>query len=43
VTMCSMNEQTWSEVYGARLNDPELLKVSQVFAMKESASELAPA
>lgn len=33
--MCSMNQQTWSEVYDGRLGDPELLK--------ESASELAPA
>jgi hypothetical protein len=40
VPMCSMNQHTWSEVYDARLRDPELL---QVFAMKESASELAPA
>jgi hypothetical protein len=40
VPMCSMNQHTWSEVYDARLRDPELLKV---FAMKESASELAPA
>jgi hypothetical protein len=38
-----MNQHTWSEVYYARLRDPELLKELQVFAMKESASELAPA
>ena len=43
VPMCSMNQHTWSEVYDARLRDPELLKELQVFAMKESASELAPA
>jgi hypothetical protein len=24
VPMCAMNQQTWSEVYDARLNDPEL-------------------
>jgi hypothetical protein len=41
--MCSMNQHTWSEVYDARLRDPELLKELQVLAMKESASELAPA
>jgi hypothetical protein len=29
--MCSMNQQTWSEVYDGRLNDPELLKEPQVF------------
>ncbi|MEO5719782.1 MAG: hypothetical protein ABIR29_14590, partial [Chthoniobacterales bacterium] len=27
VPMCSMNQQTWSEVYEARLADPELVKV----------------
>jgi hypothetical protein len=43
VPMCSMNQHTWSEVYDTRLRDPELLKELQVFAMKESASELAPA
>jgi hypothetical protein len=31
VPMCSMNQQTWSEVYDGRLNDPELLKEPQVF------------
>lgn len=30
VPMCSMNQQTWSEVYDGRLNDPELLKQPQV-------------
>ncbi|MEO7165446.1 MAG: radical SAM protein [Spartobacteria bacterium] len=30
VPMCSMNQQTWSEVYDARLNDPELAKEAQV-------------
>jgi hypothetical protein len=30
VPMCSMNQQTWSEVYEARLNDPELRKQPQV-------------
>ena len=25
VPMCSMNQQTWSEVYDARLKDPELV------------------
>jgi hypothetical protein len=32
VPMCSMNQQTWSEVYDGRLSDPELLKEPQVFA-----------
>ena len=32
VPMCSMNQQTWSEVYDGRLNDPELLKQPQVFS-----------
>ena len=31
VPMCSMNQQTWSEVYDGRLNDPELRKEPQVF------------
>lgn len=30
VPMCSMNQQTWSEVYDSRLSDPELLKQPQV-------------
>lgn len=30
VPMCSMNQQTWSEVYETRLSDPELLKEPQV-------------
>ena len=30
VPMCAMNQQTWSEVYDERLNDPELLKEPQV-------------
>ena len=29
VPMCSMNQQTWSEVYEARLNDPELVRQVQ--------------
>ncbi|MCA1658170.1 MAG: hypothetical protein LC627_02605, partial [Verrucomicrobiaceae bacterium] len=32
VPMCSMNQQTWSEVYDARLQDPALLKQPQVYA-----------
>lgn len=32
VPMCSMNQQTWSEVYDSRLRDPELLKEPQVFS-----------
>jgi len=32
VPMCSMNQQTWSEVYDGRLTDPELLKEPQVFS-----------
>jgi hypothetical protein len=30
VPMCSMNQQTWSEVYDGRLKDPQLLQESQV-------------
>jgi hypothetical protein len=30
VPMCSMNQQTWSEVYEARLHDPELVRQSQL-------------
>ncbi len=41
VPMCSMNEQTWSEVYDGRLQDPDLLRQPQVFAPAEPA--LAPA
>ncbi len=37
VPMCSMNQQTWSEVYESRLRDPELLKQPQVFAPAEQA------
>ncbi len=29
VPMCAMNQQTWSEVYEARLNDPELVRQGQ--------------
>ena len=36
VPMCSMNQQTWSEVYDGRLNDPELLKQPQVYAPAEA-------
>nr|MDQ6914148.1 hypothetical protein [Verrucomicrobiota bacterium] len=32
VPMCSMNQQTWSEVYDSRLQDPELLREPQVFS-----------
>ena len=32
VPMCSMNQQTWSEVYDGRMKDPELLKQPQVYA-----------
>ena len=35
VPMCSMNQQTWSEVYNGRLQDPELLKQPQVYAPAE--------
>ena len=41
VPMCSMNQQTWSEVYDGRLNDPELLKEPQVFSRPEPAEEVA--
>jgi hypothetical protein len=37
VPMCSMNQQTWSEVYDSRLQDPELLKQPQVYAPAESS------
>jgi hypothetical protein len=30
VPMCSMNQETWTEVYDSRLQDPELLKQPQV-------------
>ncbi|MFN2507228.1 MAG: hypothetical protein ABR589_00460, partial [Chthoniobacterales bacterium] len=36
VPMCSMNQQTWSEVYESRLQDAELLKQPQVYAPAES-------
>lgn len=29
VPMCSMNQQTWSKVYDARLDDPELVRQAQ--------------
>lgn len=29
VPMCSMNQQTWAEVYDARLRDPELVRQAQ--------------
>ena len=35
VPMCSMNQQTWSEVYDGRLQDPELLNQPQVYAPAE--------
>ncbi len=41
VPMCSMNQQTWSEVYDSRLQDPELLKEPQVFAPVEPTPEPA--
>ncbi|MGI9086907.1 MAG: hypothetical protein ACR2HH_04060 [Chthoniobacterales bacterium] len=41
VPMCSMNQQTWSEVYDARLQDPELLQQPQVYAPAEPSG--APA
>ncbi|HMG05398.1 MAG TPA: hypothetical protein VK581_08050, partial [Chthoniobacterales bacterium] len=41
VPMCSMNQQTWSEVYDGRMNDPELLKQPQVF--NRTTTEPAPA
>ena len=40
VPMCSMNQQTWSEVYDARLQDPELLKQPQVYAPAETEPAL---
>ena len=41
VPMCSMNQQTWSEVYDARLNDPELLQEAQVSADSPSSPKSA--
>ncbi|MEP6956141.1 MAG: hypothetical protein ABI883_04895 [Chthoniobacterales bacterium] len=38
VPMCSMNQQTWSEVYDARLSDAELLAQQQVPAAGEPAN-----
>ncbi|MDQ6764911.1 MAG: hypothetical protein M3Z22_02260 [Verrucomicrobiota bacterium] len=40
VPMCSMNQQTWSEVYDSRLQDPELLQQPQVYAPKEAEPAL---
>ncbi|MGI8821354.1 MAG: hypothetical protein ACR2ID_10890 [Chthoniobacterales bacterium] len=40
VPMCSMNQQTWSEVYDARLQDPALLQEPQVYASAEPAPAL---
>ena len=40
VPMCSMNQQTWSEVYDSRLRDPELLSQPQVFAAAEEAAHV---
>ena len=40
VPMCSMNQQTWSEVYDSRLQDPELLKQPQVYAPAEKEPAL---
>jgi hypothetical protein len=40
VPMCSMNQQTWSEVYDGRMNDPELLKEPQVFNREQTAAAL---
>ena len=36
VPMCSMNQQTWAEVYDTRMEDPELLKQPQVYAPAET-------
>jgi hypothetical protein len=41
VPMCSMNQQTWSEVYDSRLQDPALLKQPQVYAPAEPQPEPA--
>ena len=43
VPMCSMNQQTWSEVYNGRLQDPELLKQPQVYAPAETEPLRDPA
>ena len=36
VPMCSMNQQTWAEVYDSRLEDPALLQQPQVYAPAEA-------
>jgi hypothetical protein len=41
VPMCSMNQQTWSEVYDGRMNDPELLNEPQVFNRTKEAAAAA--
>jgi hypothetical protein len=43
VPMCSMNQQTWSEVYDGRLTDPELLKEPQVFSREHSVEPVGVA
>ncbi|MBA2241866.1 MAG: hypothetical protein H0W04_03105 [Chthoniobacterales bacterium] len=40
VPMCSMNQQTWAEVYDTRLQDPELLKQPQVYAPAQAEPAL---
>ncbi len=40
VPMCSMNQQTWSEVYDSRLQDPELRQQPQVFTQREAEATL---
>ncbi|MDQ3313083.1 MAG: hypothetical protein M3505_00350 [Verrucomicrobiota bacterium] len=42
VPMCSMNQQTWAEVYDTRLQDPELLRHPQVHAPAGAGAEIAP-
>ncbi|MBA3274008.1 MAG: hypothetical protein H0T11_09085, partial [Chthoniobacterales bacterium] len=40
VPMCSMNQQTWSEVYDSRIADPELQQQPQVYAPAETEPAL---
>jgi hypothetical protein len=38
-----MNQQTWSEVYDTRLQDPELLQQPQVYAPAPAVAQPEPA
>ncbi len=43
VPMCSMNQQVWSEVYDARLNDPALVRPAHAQSSRTRAPDLNPA